>query len=228
MSERQPDPATIGTPRPKRGRPASLSRDQIAAAAVEVGFVDLTVTAVAERLGVSHAGLYTHVADRDDLVLAAADLVARRLPPPIDTDDWRAFLEHEAWILWDTFADHPGLLAAVDASGASPPSVVRRFAAACLRLHELGFAADLAVMAADTVYDLAVDSSSRSTAYTALTDETRGAMADTWSEPLCDDLAAVMRRAVLGPPRDWFAHKLAFVLDGIGASVGSVGGGSVH
>jgi AcrR family transcriptional regulator len=54
--------------RPRVGRPPSIDRSMIADAAAEIGLENLTMKAVAERLGVSVTGLYHHVAGRDDLM----------------------------------------------------------------------------------------------------------------------------------------------------------------
>ena len=59
----------------RRGRPPRLSRDHIVDAACELGIENLTMAAVAERLGVTHQSLYGWVQDRDELI----DLVSDRL-----------------------------------------------------------------------------------------------------------------------------------------------------
>jgi AcrR family transcriptional regulator len=72
--------STDGPRRPGRPRRRVLSRDAIADAVIEVGFENLTLVAVAERLGVTHASLYGNVTDRDDLVIAAADRLIAGAP----------------------------------------------------------------------------------------------------------------------------------------------------
>ena len=61
----------------KPGPPASLTRDDVARAALAEGVLTMSMPAVARRLGVSHSTLYRYVHDRDDLVLAALDLAVR-------------------------------------------------------------------------------------------------------------------------------------------------------
>ena len=48
-------------------------------AIAEVGYVRTTVNQICERAGVSHGGLFRHFPTREDLVVAAADEVGRRV-----------------------------------------------------------------------------------------------------------------------------------------------------
>ncbi|MEM9655223.1 MAG: TetR/AcrR family transcriptional regulator C-terminal domain-containing protein [Actinomycetota bacterium] len=66
----------------QRGRPPSLSQDQVVAAAVEVGLRDLTLQAVADRVGVSIPGLYRYVEDRSHLEALVGDALAARFTVP--------------------------------------------------------------------------------------------------------------------------------------------------
>jgi AcrR family transcriptional regulator len=76
----------------RTGRPARISRQQIAEAALEVGLSDLTLKAVADHLGVTVAALYHHVDSKDDLVRLAADRSADRLTLPAD--------HGQHWAVW--------------------------------------------------------------------------------------------------------------------------------
>lgn len=78
---------------PKRlGRPPRIDLDAIAAAALDIGFEDVTMRRVAERLGVSVPGLYHHVRGRDDLLRLAAERALARVALPVDDgrpwDEW--------------------------------------------------------------------------------------------------------------------------------------------
>jgi AcrR family transcriptional regulator len=93
------------------GRPPRISRQAIAEAAAEVGLEDLTLKAVAERLGVSVPSLYHHVDGRDDLVRLAAEHTAQQRHRPVDTGQhWSVWLLE--WARWnrEAFLDEPGLL----------------------------------------------------------------------------------------------------------------------
>ena len=55
-------------PKARRGRPPSLTREQIAKTVLDVGFANLTFAAVRDRLGVGETTLYRYAPDRDELV----------------------------------------------------------------------------------------------------------------------------------------------------------------
>ncbi|MFE0019910.1 TetR/AcrR family transcriptional regulator [Amycolatopsis sp. NPDC059021] len=79
---------------PKRGRPARLSREAIAAAALELDVETLSMNAVADRLGVAKSSLYGWVSSREELLGLVSDAVIERCLPaedPVD-GDWRSWL----------------------------------------------------------------------------------------------------------------------------------------
>jgi AcrR family transcriptional regulator len=95
----------------KVGRPARISRQAIAEAANEVGLTDLTLRAVADRLGVSVASLYHHVEGKDDLLRLAAEYTASRTPIPEDHGQhWAVWLLEWAFYNRDAFVAEPALL----------------------------------------------------------------------------------------------------------------------
>jgi AcrR family transcriptional regulator len=95
----------------KVGRPARISREAIAEAANEIGLSDLTLRAVADRLGVSIASLYHHVEGKDDLLRLAAEHSAARTPIPQDRGQhWSAWLTEWAFYNRDAFVAEPALL----------------------------------------------------------------------------------------------------------------------
>ena len=55
-------------PKARRGRPPSLTREQIAKTVLDVGFANLTFAAVRDRLGVGETTLYLYAPDRYELV----------------------------------------------------------------------------------------------------------------------------------------------------------------
>lgn len=98
----------------RRGRPPRISRDDIVDAACEHGIENLTMAAVAERLGVTHQSLYGWVQDRDDLVDLVSDRLIRRLEivPPANPADWRDPLRSYANGLRRLAEEMPGFAAA--------------------------------------------------------------------------------------------------------------------
>ncbi|HTZ14984.1 MAG TPA: TetR/AcrR family transcriptional regulator C-terminal domain-containing protein [Mycobacterium sp.] len=86
-----------------RGRPSQISREQIVAAARSVPRDKLTMTAIADALGVTRKALHYHVGDREGLLnLVVADLFESNFPiVDLPNADWRAVLRAYA----DAFRD---------------------------------------------------------------------------------------------------------------------------
>lgn len=104
------------------GRPVRnlLSREIIARAALAVvdehGPAGLTMRALAERLGVKAASLYNHVAGKDELLDALAELVNAEIDhAPLDgatgAEDWRAGVARYARGYRQVFLRHPNTIA---------------------------------------------------------------------------------------------------------------------
>jgi AcrR family transcriptional regulator len=115
-----PEGAARRTRRPR----GSLSPDVILEAAervAEQGFENLSMRAVASRLGAVPMALYNHFATKEQLVAALLDRVLMRFAPPPRRDDWiedlRAFarahrrlLADHAWAVAPIFTNpNPGL-----------------------------------------------------------------------------------------------------------------------
>lgn len=97
--------------RGKVGRPARLDREMIARAAHEIGLDQVTMKAVADRLGVSVPGLYHHVEGRDDLMRLAAEYSAAQITVPVDHGQhWAPWLVEWARHNHDAFVAQPELL----------------------------------------------------------------------------------------------------------------------
>jgi AcrR family transcriptional regulator len=83
-----------GTARRRPGRPARIDRDSIVRAAVELaaetGAEQITMTSVAERLGVAMPALYYHVSSREELLGLVGTSVLQRIAVP----------DHPAWDEW--------------------------------------------------------------------------------------------------------------------------------
>ncbi len=76
----------------KRGRPARLSREQVLLAALgllESGASEVSVNAVARALDIAPMSLYTHIQNRDDLLLGVSELVLARLTLRLTASDWQ-------------------------------------------------------------------------------------------------------------------------------------------
>ncbi|MEV6522833.1 helix-turn-helix domain-containing protein [Longispora sp. NPDC051575] len=215
-------------PRPR------ISREDAAVAALELGFRDLTLTAVADRLGVNHSSLYRHIRGREDLVLAAIDLAVARVEWPVAGEDWRGYLTDVAEAIWRLFETNPGLAEEVRVLAVSPPAVTEVFFAVVTELVRLGFTGEDAVLAMDTVADLAADSYrgwDRLTQVRHTPDgptSVRDTMREAWGVDRTDRASApfarIMTAIIDGSAHDWWRRKLDLVLEGLAARAPSAGG----
>ncbi|MEO3884332.1 TetR/AcrR family transcriptional regulator C-terminal domain-containing protein [Nonomuraea sp. B5E05] len=204
-----------------RGRPPRITRPAIADAALAVGFGNLTLATVADRLQVAHSALYRHVADREELVMVAIDRAIAAAPWPEPAGEWRSDLEAQAAAVWHVLERHPGLVKEFLRLTRFPEEVMLRFGAAVRSLIGYGFTAENAFLAVDTVFDLTIDVFSRGKQLDAPAGESvvRDSTADAWAEAVGAELAPIMRQALTDPAATWFDRKLKLVLDGVAASL---------
>ncbi|MEM9035483.1 MAG: TetR/AcrR family transcriptional regulator [Actinomycetota bacterium] len=187
--ETAPDPPTDP---PRRTRRRKIDRDRIAAAALEVGFADLTVESVAAALGVTHSTLYHHVRNRDELLALAVDRAAAARPWPDATGNWHDDLQAASRAVWELLVANPGLARASVGATDPGPTAVQRVEQLVGQLIGDGFDPEDALLAVDAVIDLPVDVAIRAPSH--------------GQEPGLDNQAAV-----------WFERKLELVLAGIAA-----------
>lgn len=121
MSERPIDPATG---RRAAGRPRTIDRDRIGDAAL-AEIENLTLTAVARRLGVGKSALYHHIEGRADLVMIAADRALSTWQRPSTKLSAANFLMAFAMSLQDCLDAHPGLDVALLELHDSPPTMTQ-------------------------------------------------------------------------------------------------------
>ncbi|WP_408990991.1 TetR/AcrR family transcriptional regulator [Streptomyces sp. 1268] len=99
--------STGGNGRP--GRPARLSRERIAEAALQGDVATLTMRELATRLGVSHSSLYRWVPDRDGVLDLVSGVMVERVLPEDEPDagTWLDWLTRLAWAMHDEFLAVP-------------------------------------------------------------------------------------------------------------------------
>jgi len=105
----------------RRGRPRRLTLDQLIEAALAVGLHQLTMAAVADRLGVGKAVLYGYVGSRDELVQLAAAHAAAQHPFPEDRGQpWPQWILEYARALFEVMTMKGELLESWLTGGQSP------------------------------------------------------------------------------------------------------------
>ncbi len=119
---------TSGEPQPPqrgRGRPALISRDSIIETACNLGLDGLSMSRVADELGVATQSLYRHVASRKELVSLCVNELVMRWEPVEErgqtTEDWLfEYGTHTRRLL----LDHPGLAVELQSIGPGTPQIL--------------------------------------------------------------------------------------------------------
>jgi AcrR family transcriptional regulator len=108
------------TPRPV-GRPARVDAQAIIDAALAIGLDQVTMKAVADRLGVGISTLYQYVKNRGELVrLAALRQIMARCPPQGADQHWAEVALRYAEDLLQTLLDEPQLIVELTKGGLGP------------------------------------------------------------------------------------------------------------
>lgn len=133
-------PKTV-SPEAARGA-RRLTADEIVAAGrdvVESGSLDeLTIRAVAERLGCAPMAIYRHVTDRNELVDRVVDESMADVPLPDDDLDTGAWLTGMADATRDRMLRYPGTAEHLVLNGPTGPHTMLFMDRVCAVLHRLG------------------------------------------------------------------------------------------
>lgn len=128
--------------RKRMGRPPRIDRDAIARAVLELGFDDVTMKSVAERLGVSVPGLYHHVNGKDELIRLAADHQLSSVElPTFRGQDWETWLREWARYSYGAMSAQPELFELYLTDGLDAERMVDVIAEVVERLVAQGFTA---------------------------------------------------------------------------------------
>lgn len=184
----------------------------MARAALAEGLPNLSMPAVARRLGVSHSTLYRYVHDRDDLLLAALDLALREFDWPGTDMGWREVMVSFADALWQFLEQHPGMAETSQVVPSMPGKALGIADQYVVRLQEEGLSARDAVIALDFTADLTVAAEIGVRRMSRVFDTSRGRRS--------------LRELYEGQDdprferRGWLDDKLAIMLDGLASRLG--------
>ena len=190
-------------------------------AAAAVGFGAITMTAVAEHLGIKHSTVYRYFANRDELITAAVDSVVAEASWPAPEGDWRNVLSEHVWATFRLLERHPGLAAQISSlhiDSAAYGTVSHRAVTALL---DRGFGAEEAILAHDLAHEqvLMFFMAGRRQGEAAGNPEEaaglRRAMLKDALPDLDPRLHNALTRIVTDQPAEWFARKLKVIIDGI-------------
>src|SRR5438132_6287412 len=102
------------------GRPRRLTLRAVVDAATEIGLENLSMNAVAARLGVAVATIYTYVDGRDDLMRLVANRRAWRPQVSEVNQHWSDIVRAHAEGMYQLFSSDPSLLIQVVNGGLGP------------------------------------------------------------------------------------------------------------
>lgn len=218
--------------RPRRsiGRPRSIDRDKIIAAANEIGLDNLTMRAVAEHLGVTTQALYNHIGGRRELVALMANDYGESFELPAESiTDWKLWFSEFARSMRRLLLDRPGMAASLSTRGPTSPNALMFVDRAISQMSAAGFEEREAVMVYKIVVELVIGAVQRQEARDA--DPTQEqAQSALFYEALAnsnpDDLPNLAHIAVGWNRRDAeesFEYTLTCLLAGIEAEQGWLG-----
>lgn len=115
---------------PRRGRPATITRELIVDAGIAMGLPDLTFVGLAARIGVSHMALYKHVPNLEALKLLVANAIFLRWNmPALEGEPLEHYLVAFSASLRALVWRHPGLAFYMIRRKAQMPAMIARIRA---------------------------------------------------------------------------------------------------
>ncbi|MEV0686166.1 TetR/AcrR family transcriptional regulator C-terminal domain-containing protein [Nocardia sp. NPDC050378] len=151
-------------PRERRDQPA-LSRDQIVAEAIrlldEEGFDALSMRKLGARLGAGATSLYTHVANKDELLELVVDQVIGEVAVPApDGDRWREVMHEQAAGVRKTLLAHPWITVVLSTAALMylGPNMMRLTDSMIAILDAAGLPDDVVDIAGNAVFQFVVGS----------------------------------------------------------------------
>ncbi|MEV6596969.1 TetR/AcrR family transcriptional regulator [Actinoplanes sp. NPDC051346] len=128
-----------------------LSRDIVLRAAVALadqsGLEALTMRRLGESVGVEAMSLYTHVANKEDLLDGMVDLVFEEIEPPAAAGDWLDAMRRRADSVRAALRRHRWAIGLLESRTTPGPATLRHHNAVLGCLRAAGFSVDLAAHA---------------------------------------------------------------------------------
>ena len=246
-ADKQPYPSVWARPqRPRREQPP-LSREQIVSAALQLldaeGIDALSMRKLGSRLNAGATSIYTHVANKDELIELVVDEVYGEVEVPAADGPagWRAAITRCAHSMRATLLRHPWIVSVQGETGVAylGPNVLRQNEAILAVFEQGGFTLEAADQALNTVMAYVIGVSTSEAAW--LTTLARSGQSEQeWAEslwpaaeravqdyPRLRKLYAAQRNQNLSATRDdEFDAGLQCILHGLAARFVPVGGSS--
>ncbi|GAA1897339.1 TetR/AcrR family transcriptional regulator [Streptantibioticus ferralitis] len=215
-------------PRPARDRVPRipLSRQKVLHAAValadENGLEALTMRKLGEAVGVEAMSLYTHVANKEDLLDGMVDLIFGEIDLPSPQDDWKTAMRQRAVEVRRILSRHRWAIGLMESRSSPGPATLRHHDAVLGCLRKAGFSVALAAHAYSVldsyIYGFALQE--RSLPFDTPGSATELAQAILAQAPADQypHMAELVTEQVLHPGYDYgdeFAFGLDLILDGL-------------
>ena len=202
-----------------------LSRDRILAAALRVveedGFDGLSIRNVARVLDAAPMSLYTHVRNKDELVVAVADALIGQVRVQVGGGKWQDSIYAFARAHRNVLRKHPDAIVHIAAAAAHPgPNALKLMERALGLLRGAGFTEDSAADAFYTVLQFNIGSALMPAAARTATDrgEARMSLAELSStaHPHTTQMADVLTDAT---PDQRYERGLDLLIEGLESSL---------
>jgi AcrR family transcriptional regulator len=216
------------TPRTARDRAPRipLSRDRVLHAAValadESGLEALSMRKLGEAVGVEAMSLYTHVANKVDLLDGMTDLVFGEIDLPSEEDDWKTSMRQRALSVRQALSRHRWAIGVMESRTSPGPATLQHHDAVIGCLRKAGFSVALtahAYAALDSyIYGFALQERSLPFDTPGETAELAQALLTQVPTDKYPHLAELTAEHVLRPGYDYsdeFEFGLDLILDGL-------------
>ncbi len=212
---------------PRTGEPrARLSRERVLRAAIARadagGIESLSMRKLGDELGVEAMSLYTHVANKEDLLDGMTDAVFAEIELPTGDDDWRTAMRRRAISTRDVLARHPWATRLMQSRTHPGPATLRHHDTVIGTLRRAGFSIELtahALSALDSyIYGFALQQASLPFETGEETAELAAAIMAPFAAGEYPHLTELTVEHVLQPGYDYgdeFLFGLDLVLDGL-------------
>lgn len=209
------------------GRPRSIDRDRIVAAANRIGAERLTMRAVAEDLGVTTQALYNHIGGRRELLaLLANDYGDVFEVPDTPGEPWQDWLCRFAHSLRIRLLERPGTASAVATRGPTSSPAVSFVDRTITKMAVDGFEPSEALVAYKAVLELVIGMVQRQEVTDADAERDHGhralfyeALANSDPEAL-HNLAFIAAGWTRRDPSELFDYSLVCLISGIASNKG--------
>jgi len=193
-----------------------------AALADESGLEALSMRKLGEAVGVEAMSLYTHVANKDDLLDGMIDIVFSEIDLPSGEDDWKTAIRQRAISVRRVLSRHRWAIGLMESRSSPGPATLRHHDAVIGCLRNAGFSVELtahAYSALDSyIYGFALQERSLPFDNPDETAELAQAIFTQFPTDGYPHLAALTTEHVLRPGYDYgdeFEFGLDLILDGL-------------